>query len=71
MSGIEGWVRNRRDGTVEALLVGDAALVDGLIATCRKGPPVSRIDNIDVHAGSEADLELRHAGEKFSVLPTA
>jgi acylphosphatase len=71
VSGLEGWVRNRRDGSVEAVIAGEAALVDGMIEALRNGPPVSNVEKIDVLAASCADLQYRHAGEKFSVLPTA
>ena len=71
VSRLEGWVRNRRDGSVEAVLAGEEALVDGMIEALREGPPVSRVEKIDVVAASGADLMRRHAGEKFSVLPTA
>ena len=43
---IRGWVRNRRDGTVEALLVGPAKDVEAMIELCRTGPRHARIDTI-------------------------
>ncbi len=70
VSGLEGWVRNRRDGSVEAVVAGEERLVDGMIEALRHGPPVSRVDGIEVTAASAADLQLRNAGEKFSVLRT-
>jgi acylphosphatase len=39
--GVAGWVRNRRDGTVEALVQGDADAVESLVAWCRHGPPAA------------------------------
>ena len=36
--GLEGWVRNRRDGSVEVLAIGDAATIDQLQESCRQGP---------------------------------
>jgi acylphosphatase len=72
VSGVEGWVRNRRDGTVEIVLKGDEALIEGIINACRRGPPpVSRVDRVDISDASESDMKLRPAGEKFSALPTA
>jgi acylphosphatase len=68
---IEGWVRNRRDGTVEAVLSGPAEMVDPMIESCRKGPWGSRVTGFDVRAGTADALALRRAGEDFSVLPTA
>jgi acylphosphatase len=68
--GLEGWVRNCRDGSVEALFAGPAEVVADLIAKCRRGPSSARVDDIqDQPAGSDA-LKLRRAGEHFSVLPT-
>ena len=40
---VSGWVRNRRDGTVEALVQGDADAVEQLMAWCRVGPPSARV----------------------------
>ena len=66
--GIEGWVRNRRDGGVEAVLAGDADAVAAMIEACRRGPMGARVDALDQRAGSEDDLKPRRAGELFSVL---
>jgi acylphosphatase len=44
--GICGWVRNRGDGTVEALIQGDSAAVEKLLAWCRRGPPSARVTEI-------------------------
>jgi acylphosphatase len=51
--GARGWVRNRREGVVEALISGPASAVDGVIEACRRGPLGSRvagvhIDEVDV-----------------------
>jgi len=46
--GATGWVRNRRDGTVEALVQGDAAAVGALVAWCRRGPPAARVTDIAI-----------------------
>ncbi len=43
---VRGWVRNRRDGTVEALLIGKAKDVQSLIEVCRQGPRMARVDRI-------------------------
>jgi acylphosphatase len=67
---LEGWVRNCRDGSVEALLAGPADVVAAMIAACRRGPSMARVDAIqedDVHPDT---LKLRRAGERFTVLPT-
>ena len=46
--GLSGWVRNRRDGSVEAVLQGAPAEVDAMIEQCRSGPPASRVDRVEV-----------------------
>jgi acylphosphatase len=67
---VEGWVRNCRDGTVEALFKGEAEVIDDMLAACRQGPSGSRVDAIHQRAGSDADLRARVPGEEFSLLPT-
>ena len=52
--GLDGWVRNRRDGSVEAVASGPAELVDELIARCRIGPPAAAVDRVEVTPESEA-----------------
>lgn len=69
-SKLEGWVRNRRDGSVEALFAGPATVVAEMVALCRHGPPSSRVDSVTRETSDEEQLKLRHAGERFSVLPT-
>ncbi|HYF06614.1 MAG TPA: acylphosphatase [Acetobacteraceae bacterium] len=44
--GVIGWVRNRRDGTVEALVAGEIAAVQALLSACRRGPLLARVDAI-------------------------
>jgi acylphosphatase len=68
---IEGWVRNRRDGTVEVLLAGSAEAVRDMIAICREGPLGAQVDDIYELDGSADELELRGHGMLFAVLPTA
>ncbi len=46
--GARGWVRNRRDGAVEALVCGDGDVVDAVVAWAHAGPPSARVDRIDV-----------------------
>ena len=45
-AGLSGWVRNRADGSVEALLAGDEAAVGKVLLACRHGPPLARVDAI-------------------------
>lgn len=44
--GLGGWVRNRLDGTVEALLSGDPASVDAMISRCNMGRPAARVSKV-------------------------
>jgi acylphosphatase len=67
---LEGWGRNRRDGSVEALLSGPADSVAKLIAACRHGPASARVDAVQEEPGNPDALNLRRAGERFSLLPT-
>ncbi|HEX3709149.1 MAG TPA: acylphosphatase [Pseudolabrys sp.] len=69
--GMEGWVRNCRDGSVEAVFKGGETAVVDMIEACRCGPFSARVDALDQWEGSDADLELRRPGELFSMLPTA
>lgn len=68
--GLQGWVRNRNDGTVEALFAGEAAAVAGMVETCRRGPMGARVDALDQRDGAAEELSLRRTGELFSVLST-
>jgi acylphosphatase len=68
--GLAGWTRNRRDGSVEAVFAGPADAVAAMIEACRRGPPSARVEAVDARAAGADDLAARHAGEKFSVLPT-
>jgi acylphosphatase len=45
--GVNGWVRNRRDGSVEAFTQGDASAIEAIIAWCRKGPPAARVADVE------------------------
>ena len=68
--GLEGWVRNRRDGSVEAVFAGPEHVVSKMIALCRRGPSSARVDGVEDEAGNQDMLNLRRAGERFSVLGT-
>jgi acylphosphatase len=67
---LEGWVRNRRDGSVEALFAGRARAVADLVALCRHGPPSARVTEVLTEPAGADQLSLRDQGERFSVLPT-
>ena len=64
--GLAGWVRNRSDGAVEALIVGDDQAVGEMIDACRRGPTMARVDNVDIEP---VDLDVLPQG--FTLLPTA
>jgi acylphosphatase len=66
--GAEGWVRNRRDGSVEAVFAGSQAVVQAILEACRRGPHGSRVDDVAQFPGTEGDLARRHPGEAFSWL---
>jgi acylphosphatase len=67
---LEGWVRNRRDGGVEALFAGPSDVVSEMITLCRRGPTPARVDAVEEETANSDALNLRRAGERFSVLPT-
>ena len=67
---VGGWVRNRRDGSVEAVFAGSAEIVDRMIAECWRGPISSRVDAVDVTDAGPDMLALRGAGKGFATLPT-
>ena len=69
--GIEGWVRNRRDGSVEAVFAGTQDKVDAIVEACRRGPYSARVEQIDQRDGTADELKLRAPGDVFSMLPTA
>jgi acylphosphatase len=68
--GIRGWVRNRRDGSVEAVFTGEPEQVDRLITACRNGPPAARVTDLAQRHARKDELTLPRPGEIFSVLPT-
>jgi acylphosphatase len=66
--GITGWVRNRSDGSVEAVIQGSAEAVEAITAWARRGPPASRV--VDVLA-SPAPAEHDRPYQRFELRPTA
>jgi len=63
--GVFGWVRNRRDGSVEALVDGDEAAVAELLRACRRGPRLANVTEILEEMAEAPD------GPGFRRLPTA
>lgn len=68
--GLEGWVRNRKDGSVEALFAGTADAVSSMVVACRRGPSNARVEWIEEGDATGADLDARRPGESFSVIAT-
>ena len=58
--GVSGWVRNTPDGAVEAVFEGDPTDVETMVAWCRVGPDLSRVDAVEVREVSlEGEREFR------------
>jgi len=62
--GVAGWVRNRRDGSVEAMVTGSAEQVAAMIAWSRQGPAGATVDHVAVELGDGSHTD-------FLQLPTA
>ena len=60
--GVNGWVRNKQDGSVEAICEGDRGAVESLLAWCKKGPPRASVDNVEIlwqeFTGEFADFRI-------------
>ncbi|WP_332671563.1 acylphosphatase [Aromatoleum sp.] len=63
--GLKGWVRNRHDGSVEALVSGPRSRVDAFVDWARNGPPGARVDRLEVACAEFEEME------SFLVRPTA
>ncbi|NVD98013.1 acylphosphatase [Massilia sp. BJB1822] len=64
--GLRGWVRNRRDGSVEACVDGDAASVDAIVRWAQSGPPAARVSKVSV----SDDATLAYSSGGFEIRPT-
>jgi len=62
--GVYGWVKNNRDGTVEAVFEGERADVEAVLLWCRKGPPRAKVDAVDMdwepYSGRYSGFEIRY-----------
>jgi acylphosphatase len=63
--GLSGWVRNRDDGSVEAVFAGEATVVEAMLDACRAGPRLAVVEHVAVE-----DLSDRDETRGFRVLPT-
>ena len=66
-AGVRGWVRNRRDGSVEALFQGDAEAVARLVAWAHHGPPAAQVE--ELHE-SDAEPAFAQPYHQFDERPT-
>jgi acylphosphatase len=61
---LRGWVSNLSDGRVEAVIEGDDAPVDAMLAWCEKGPPLAHVTSVDVQeepfSGQYEDFKIRY-----------
>jgi acylphosphatase len=62
--GLRGWVRNRRDGSVEALVIGDPDAVEAMVEACRRGPSMASVGAV------ERDAAEDDGSGGFAMLPT-
>lgn len=67
--GARGWVRNRRDGRVEAVVDGDEASVAAMLAWARRGPRAARVDHVESRPATAGEVAL--IGEGFEPLDDA
>ena len=67
--GLKGWVRNRKDGTVEAVFAGPADAVSAMIADCRHGPSSAQVASLVERTANEDELKI-NGGQTFVSLPT-
>jgi len=66
--GVTGWVRNRRDGSVEAVAQADGAALEAVLDWVRRGPPAARVERVD---SGPPPAELARAYARFERWPTA
>jgi len=57
LHGLKGWVRNRRDGTVEAVFSGPSHLVEVMLKACHEGPSGSRVERVEILDQGEPEFD--------------
>ncbi len=62
--GLDGWVRNRRDGSVDALFIGFPAAIEAAVTSCRQGPPLAEV------SAAETEPAVVEACTNFGQRPT-
>ena len=67
LHGLKGWVRNRQDGSVEAVFSGPADLVEVMVKACHQGPAGALVETVETLSSSEADSNLP---ERFEIRRT-
>jgi acylphosphatase len=68
--GLKGWVRNRLDGAVEVLVAGPPPAMAQMIERCWRGPPLAKVETVDIEDAAPIDLGYRRPGEAFSLIAT-
>ncbi|HEV2564288.1 MAG TPA: acylphosphatase [Microvirga sp.] len=68
LHGLKGWVRNRRDGTVEAVFSGPGNLVEVMLKACHQGPAGSRVEKVEILDRGDPELDT---SDRFEIRRTA
>ncbi len=68
LHGLKGWVRNRRDGTVEAVFTGPGNLVEVMLKACHQGPAGSRVEKVEILDRGDPELDT---SDRFEIRRTA
>jgi acylphosphatase len=68
LHGLKGWVRNRRDGTVEAVFSGPGNLVEVMLKACQEGPAGSRVEKVEILDRDNPEFD---ASGRFEIRGTA
>jgi acylphosphatase len=69
LRGLEGWVRNRRDGSVEAVFAGNEDGIGAMVQACRQGPAGARVEGFETREADRAAIPRPGSG-RFEVLGT-